>query len=133
MTCRYCLKENSERALKRYTDGMDHEGSLKYVTGRDLLGLFTVILERLAPKGGSEEGGSKQEGFMHLIPYQNHDGSIDWVNGITYRTVAKTGIRGGAPYFYGPAGFLTKLGGRGEYSEIAKMYEDGDYFHNKKK
>jgi hypothetical protein len=34
--------------------------------------------------------------------------------------------------YYGEKEWITRLGGRGEFSQIFKMLEDGDYFHDKK-
>jgi hypothetical protein len=74
-----------------------------------------------------------QNDFMHWELVQYPDGAVYCFNpnnGKIYAAL-RPGTRGFS--YVGPSSFLSKLGGRGEISQLVSMLEDGDYLHTREK
>lgn len=79
-----------------------------------------------------KEVAAKSEGdeMLYLIPEERSDGGFHYVNRMTGRIEAIVEkLPNGMFSFYGPARYMTRLGGRAELSGIVDRMADGKYFN----
>ena len=89
--------------------------------------LYKMAVERSGNGHGEDE-------MLYLIPREGADGSFSFYNMLTGKTdAAVRRMPNGLFSFYGPRKYMVMLGGRGEYGQMLKMLEDGQFFQDKKK
>ena len=69
---------------------------------------------------------------VYLSLVEDGRGNMCLIDRSHNRTVAVAQKRGNCLTFHGDPKYITQLGGRGEFSTIANMLQDGSYLHDKK-